>query len=62
MYNSVLDTIATGAIGVGSVALIGNGSASDAVQITQIVSGLLIAIAHIVFGYLIYKEQKKSNK
>lgn len=62
MYNSVLDTAVTGALGVGSVALVTSGGASDAVQITQIVSGLLIAIAHIVFGYLIYKEQKKLNK
>jgi len=61
MYNSVVDTAIAGAIGVGSVALVTNGSTSDAVQITQIVSGLLIAIAHIVFGYLIYKEQKKSK-
>ena len=62
MYNSVLDTAVTGAIGVGSVALVTSGGASDAVQIAQIISGFMIAIAHIVFGYLIYKEQKNKVK
>jgi len=61
MYNSVTDTLIVGAVGVASAGTIAVTSTDTTVQIVQIFSGLAIAIAHMVFGYLIYKEQKKQN-
>ena len=61
MYNSVTDTLIAGAIGVASTGAIAATSTDPTVQIVQIFSGLAIAIAHMVFGYLSYKEQKKQK-
>ena len=59
MYNSINDTIITGVIGVGSAAAVTFPAQSEMATIVGVICSAIVAIAHIVFGYLIYKESKK---
>jgi TRAP-type C4-dicarboxylate transport system permease small subunit len=59
----LVDTVATGVLGTisaGAVTIPASQSSSEYVQIAGIISSCLVALAHIVFGYLIYKNQKDS--
>jgi hypothetical protein len=63
MSSVLLDTIATGIVGTisaSAVTLPAQASNNEFVQIAGIVSSCLVALAHIVFGYLIYKNQRET--
>lgn len=60
--DSVLVPISTGVAGIASNAVIASSSQDSTVQIVNIICGCVIAITHIVFGYLIYKSNKESKK
>ena len=60
---SFLDSNLIGVIGgVGAVSILGSSSENVSVQIVTIICSCIIALTHILFGYLIFLKTNKNEK
>lgn len=56
--SNIVGTVVSGSAGIASTTALGTNSASDSVQIVTILCSCVIAITHIIFGYLMWRNSK----
>lgn len=53
--SNIVGTVVSGSAGIASTTALGTTSASESVQVITIICSCVIAITHIVFGYLMWR-------
>lgn len=56
--SNIVGTLVSGSAGIASTTALGTNSSSETVQIITILCSCLIAITHIVFGYLMWRNSQ----
>lgn len=53
--SNIVGAVISGSAGIASTTVLGTTSASESVQIVTIICSCVIAITHIIFGYLMWR-------
>lgn len=56
--SNILGTVVSGSAGIASTTALGTNSSSESVQIITIICSCVIAITHIIFGYLMWRNSQ----
>lgn len=56
--SNIVGTVVSGSAGIASTTALGTTSASESVQIITIICSCVIAITHIIFGYLMWRNSQ----
>lgn len=59
--SNIVGTVVSGSAGIASTTALGTTSSSDSVQIVTIICSCVIAITHIIFGYLMWRNSQKNK-